>query len=75
MSADFFVAFGAETDELEGAFALAKAQSQSLQRELAALAREITKTGQDADAALGQKLNDLGRRAIRRKDPYGRTLG
>ena len=54
------VEFSAEVGGLESGFALAKAQTQALQREIAALAREMVKTGADADAALGQKLNSLG---------------
>jgi hypothetical protein len=60
MAGDVYVSFGADTGELEGAFQLAKAQANSLQRELGALAREMVKTGQEADAALGQKLTSLG---------------
>ena len=60
MSADFFVSFGAQTDDLESGFALAKAQTQALQREMQQLAKEMVKAGADADAALGAKLNSLG---------------
>ena len=38
MSGDVYVSFGADTGELEAAFALAKAKSNALSREMAALA-------------------------------------
>ena len=60
MAGDVYVSFEAQVDGLESGFALAKAQTQALQREMQQLAREMVKAGADADAALGQKLSDLG---------------
>lgn len=53
MSGDVYVKFQADTGELEGAFALARAQTQAWQREMAATAREITRTGATMDLSLG----------------------
>ena len=57
MSGDLYVSFGADTGELEAAFAKASAEVRGLARELSAMANEARKTGADADSELGQKLN------------------
>ncbi len=59
MGAEAYVTFGADTGELEGAFALARAQAQSFQRQMAAVAREMAQTGQSADSELGKHLSEL----------------
>ena len=57
MSGDLYVSFGADTGELEAAFAKASAEVRGLARELSSMANEARKTGADADCELGQKLN------------------
>ena len=59
MSGDVYVSFGADTGELEGAFTLARAEAQNFQRQMAAVAREMAKTGMSADSELGKHLNEL----------------
>ena len=57
MAGDIYVSFGADTAELEFAFALAKAETNALAREMASLAREMQATGAAMDSELGARLN------------------
>src|SRR5271163_1915761 len=59
MAGDVAVVFSADTGELEASFAMARASTQGLTREINSLAREMRSTGASADGELGQKLNSL----------------
>ena len=74
MSGDVYVSFGADTGELEGVFTLARAEAQNFQRQMAAVAREMAKTGMSADSELGKHLNELAAQFCRQV-AYGRVFG
>ena len=60
MADDVYVSFGGDTGPLEAAAAVARAEINSLTREMRELAAEIVKTGAAADSDLAQRLNALG---------------
>ena len=68
MSSDIYVSFGAETDELEAGFALAKAEVAALAKELRNAAQEMQKTGQSMDSELGQHVTELSRNLTEAKE-------
>ena len=65
---DIYVSFGAETDELEAGFALAKAEVAALAKELRNAAQEMQKTGQSMDSELGQHVTELSRNLTEAKE-------
>ncbi len=56
MTSDIYVTFGGDTAALEASAAAAKAAIQSLQRDMASLARQMQATGASAESELGQKM-------------------
>lgn len=60
MSENVYISFGGDTGALEAASAVAKAQVNSLAKEMRELASEMQRTSASADSDLGQKLNSLG---------------
>ena len=56
MAGDVYVSFGAETDELEAAFAVAKAETAALAKEMRTLAAEMAASGAAMDSELGEQL-------------------
>ena len=68
---DIYVSFGAETDELEAAFALSKAEVASWQKQLTAAAKEMQATGQTIDSELGQHFVELGNHLAEAKEHMG----
>jgi hypothetical protein len=60
VAGDVYVTFGADTGPLEAAFALAKAETNALSREMRDLAAEMAKAGAGMDSELGQRLNAVG---------------
>ena len=60
MAGDIYVSFGADTGDLEAAFALAKAQTNGLAAEMRALAVEMASTGAAADFGLAGRLTAVG---------------
>ena len=60
MAGDIYVSFGADTGDLEAAFALAKAQTNALAAEMRSLAVEMAATGAAADSELAGRLTAVG---------------
>ncbi len=67
MSGDVFITFGAETGDLEAAFARARVEVSALSKEMVATAREMQKTGAAADSEMGEKLRSLGSKVAEAK--------
>ena len=66
--ADVYLAFGAETGEMESALARAQAAVKATTAEMRSLANEMVSTGASADSALGSQLNALGGKLAEAKE-------
>ncbi len=66
--ADVYLAFGAETGEMESALARAQAAVKATTAEMRSLAAEMVSTGASADSALGSQLNALGGKLAEAKE-------
>ena len=72
MSADIYVSFGANTEELEAGLALANAGVKDFGRQMRAVADDMHATGASADSDLGRKLVALGREMAEARENAGK---
>ena len=68
MASDVYLAFGADTGDMEAGLARAQAAVRATTAEMRTLAAEMVKTGAATDSELGARLADLGSRLADAKE-------
>ena len=68
MASDLYIAFGADTGEMEAGLARAQAAVRATAAEMRSLASEMVKTGPSADSEMGSRLASLGSKLSEAKE-------